>query len=70
MNYPNWDAKPIVIVGDHEFNLPSTHCAGKGEVLYFEAWGNDKGAYRCDECGQRFRLRHTPGYEPSHPLYD
>jgi len=69
-NLVNWSAKPIVIVGDHEYDLPNTHCSGKGEVTYWERWGNDRGAYRCDECGQRFRLRHRPGYQAFYSLYD
>lgn len=66
----NHDAKPIVITGDGEYALPERHCGGY-EVTYGEAWGNEKAAYRCEHCGQRFRLRHTKGYQkPLGSLYD
>jgi hypothetical protein len=67
VNYPpdsNKEAKPIIVVGDHEYDLPERHCDGEGEVLWFERWDDEKASYRCDLCYQRFRLRHTKGWEP------
>lgn len=66
----NHEAKPIVITGDHEYNLPNTHCGGY-EVTYWERWNGERAEYRCDNCGQRFRLRHTRRYErPLGSFYD
>lgn len=59
----NRDAKPIIVVGDHEYDLPETHCEGM-EVLWHERWNDVPASYRCEWCGQRFRLRHTKGWEP------
>jgi hypothetical protein len=65
----NRDAKAIVIVGDHEFELPDFHCGGY-EVTYYERWDKTPGAYRCTNCLQRFRLRHRPGFVRPYSLYD
>ena len=62
----NRDAKPIIITGDGEYALPETHCGGY-EVLNW----NETADYRCVNCLQRFRLRHTRGYErPLGSFYD
>jgi predicted RNA-binding Zn-ribbon protein involved in translation (DUF1610 family) len=68
-NMKNWETKPVICVGDGEYAIPNTHCGGY-EVTYWEKWNGQRAEYRCDNCGQRFRLRHTPGYERPYSLYD
>lgn len=66
----NRDTKPIVVVGDGEYALPETHCGGY-EINWFERWNGERPEYRCTKCLQRFRLRHTKGYEkPLGTFYD
>ena len=65
----NKDAKPLIFVGDGESALPNYHCDGY-EVNYYERWNGERAEYRCTNCLQRFRLRHTPGYEAPYSLYD
>jgi hypothetical protein len=63
MSGANVEAKPIVITGTSEADLPATHCGGY-EINWFERWAGMRPEYRCTKCLQRFRLRKPRGYEP------